>query len=611
MLQTGEPLLIRALDDASLATYAADEEHLALMRAVGFRSVILVPLAARGRTLGVLTLMIAESGRRYGEDDLAVARDLARRAGLAADNARLYHAAREAVRDRDRALAEAETERARLSAIFAEVPAVIIYVRGPRRIIEFANPRARHLFAGRDLVGRPAQEAVPEAGEQGFARLMDEVYASGRPFVGTEHRALVARPDGGPPDEVFFNFVYQPTFDAAGAVDGALTYAVDVTEQVRARQRIQELAAAAATERDRLQQIVDVLPEAILIADAAGRFIIGNAAATAILGRNLAGTTMATDDGGEVYGSRRLDGSPYPARELPLQRSVLDGAVVLGEQLLLRNAADGRAVPVLANSAPLRDAGGAIAGGVVVFQDIGAIKEMERSRDEFLASVSHDLKTPLTTIRGLAQLADRQAARLDVPEGERIARGLAGITAASGRMLTQINELLDVAQLQAGRPLALDRRPLDLAPLVRGAAAEQQEATRRHAIRVEAAVPALIVSGDALRLERVVANLLSNAIKYSPEGGEIALRLDQEEDGAGRWAVLTVRDRGIGIPAADLPRVFERFHRGGNVAGHLPGTGIGLASARQIVEQHGGTIAVASAEGHGAAFTVRLPLNED
>jgi signal transduction histidine kinase len=119
-------------------------------------------------------------------------------------------------------------------------------------------------------------------------------------------------------------------------------------------------------------------------------------------------------------------------------------------------------------------------------------------------------------------------------------------------------------------------------------------------------------------LERVLGNLLSNAIKYSPDGGEIAVTVEVEGrkgggtegggDGEGEWAVLTVRDEGVGIPAGEVPKLFERFFRASNVAGRIAGTGVGLAGARQIVAQHGGTIAVASEEGRGSAFTVRLPL---
>src|SRR5207245_6637344 len=101
----------------------------------------------------------------------------------------------------------------------------------------------------------------------------------------------------------------------------------------------------------------------------------------------------------------------------------------------------------------------------------------------------------------------------------------------------------------------------------------------------------------------------TNAIKYSPEGGDITLTLRREEDGVGEWAVLTVRDQGVGIPPHEVPRVFERFYRASNVVGNIPGTGIGLAGVRQIVEQHGGSIAVESRERAGSSFTVRLRLD--
>jgi len=125
---------------------------------------------------------------------------------------------------------------------------------------------------------------------------------------------------------------------------------------------------------------------------------------------------------------------------------------------------------------------------------------------------------------------------------------------------------------------------------------------------VETDASSLVALADGPRIERVVRNMLDNAIKYSPAGGDVVVRARREEDDGGSWAVVTIEDRGLGIPASDLPFVFDRFRRGGNVQRHIAGSGIGLTGAKQIVAQHGGAISVQSVEGEGSIFTLRLPL---
>ncbi len=230
------------------------------------------------------------------------------------------------------------------------------------------------------------------------------------------------------------------------------------------------------------------------------------------------------------------------------------------------------------------------------------------ARDAFLAAVSHDLRNPLTTIKGYADMLLRQVTRESTVEVDALANGLTRISETTRRMTALIEELLDATRLRAGQPLELRLQTTDLVALVRRAATEAQQTTANHELRVTADEMVLIGLWDPLRLERVVANLLSNAIKYSPAGGPIELTLARQPDGRGDWAVLRVRDQGIGIPADELPRLFEPFYRGRNVIGLIAGTGIGLAGARQIVEQLGGQITVESREGVGSTFTVRLPL---
>jgi signal transduction histidine kinase len=226
-------------------------------------------------------------------------------------------------------------------------------------------------------------------------------------------------------------------------------------------------------------------------------------------------------------------------------------------------------------------------------------------RDAVLALAAHDLKNPLGAIVGYIHALQRRLADASIPDVESLAGWLTQMSAAANRMALQIDELLDLARLQAGQPLNLRRSRMDLVALVRRLAASYEQTTQCHRIKVCALAPRLIGQWDAARLERVVDNLLANAIKYSPQGGDIALALAHEAAGDDCWAVLTVRDQGIGIPVADLSRIFSWCHRANNV-GSIPGTGLGLASARLIIEQHGGTIAATSEDGRGATFIVRL-----
>jgi signal transduction histidine kinase len=168
-----------------------------------------------------------------------------------------------------------------------------------------------------------------------------------------------------------------------------------------------------------------------------------------------------------------------------------------------------------------------------------------------------------------------------------------------------MQELLDVARLQMGQALQLDLQRTDLVALVRRAVGEYQQAGR--AVRLASASEALVGWWDEARLARLLGNLLDNAVKYSPSESTVEVGLEVVEHAAGGWAVLRVCDRGRGIPAEDLPRVFERFYRGRNVGAHSGGSGLGLAVARQIAEQHGGSLELTSRVNVGTTVTLRLP----
>ena len=238
-----------------------------------------------------------------------------------------------------------------------------------------------------------------------------------------------------------------------------------------------------------------------------------------------------------------------------------------------------------------------------VEQATAELRDEIRAKDEFMSTVSHDLKSPLTFIKGMATLRRRRA--VVTPETQPLIDALEQIDRSAGRMAEQLDELVDATRLHSGSPLELRRARVDLIALARKAVAEHQHTTERHALHVSTRLPHLIGLWDELRLGRVLDNLLDNAVKYSPRGGTVEVSIGAAEDGA---AVLSVSDRGQGIPEADLPHIFERFRRGQNVDGRIPGSGIGLAGVQRIVEQHHGTIEVDSTVGVGTTVTIRLPL---
>jgi signal transduction histidine kinase len=229
-------------------------------------------------------------------------------------------------------------------------------------------------------------------------------------------------------------------------------------------------------------------------------------------------------------------------------------------------------------------------------------------RSALLSELAHDLKSPLTVITGMVQLLQRQPSQASAPPPADLLPRFRQLEQAAAQLTGMVNELVALAQVPCDQDLPLQRAPTDLAGLLRGCVSAAQQLSPLAAFRLEVTTDAVQGVWDAVRLGRVVTNLLSNATKYSPPGSTITVALGIEHTAHGRWAVLRVVDQGMGIPALDLPHIFERCYRASNVAGRIEGRGIGLAGSRRMVEQHGGTLALESTEGTGTTVTVRLPL---
>jgi signal transduction histidine kinase len=305
----------------------------------------------------------------------------------------------------------------------------------------------------------------------------------------------------------------------------------------------------------------------------------------------------------------------------PLFARALRGETVEAEYRV--TTIDGQAWWLQWSEAPLRDAEGTIQGAVVWVQHLTpyqqdgvgvvpqptAVVDAHAECRESVALIAHDLKNPLTRIKGLTQLLQRRLANGRPMDMAEVHERLAQIDCTVGQMTLALNELVETAHVQAGSASAPNRRSTDLVQVAQYLVDEYQQATEDHQIFLHSADSAVIGSWDSPKIERAVSNLLSNAVKYSPNGGEIRVLIERVEPEG--WAVLQVTDQGIGIPDTDLPHIFEDSHRAGNVVGRLAGTGMGLPSVRQAVEQHGGTVVVESREGRGTTVMVWLPLQPD
>jgi PAS domain S-box-containing protein len=323
----------------------------------------------------------------------------------------------------------------------------------------------------------------------------------------------------------------------------------------------------------------------------------------AILGCALDGTITAWNRGAEElfgYSAEESVGRHVAhlipadhADELPrlFDRLRRDEAIPPAETVWVRK--DGSRIDVEMALSPIPDAVGGVGGVAAVVRDATARRRLERAQQDFIAMASHDLRTPITVLRARAQLMRRHKAYDE--------EGLAAIVEQTRRMERLVADLREVVRLEAGG-VELRRRPVDLRQLAREATARARAETAGHALNVEVPNAPVVGAWDRDRLGQVLDNLLGNAVKYSPAGGEIVVRV-AAVDGEAR---LSVEDRGHGVPAEALPRLFDRFYRV-DQSGSPSGLGLGLYIARMLVETHEGRIWAESAPGMGSTFTVALP----
>lgn len=370
-------------------------------------------------------------------------------------------------------------------------------------------------------------------------------------------------------------------------------HAVELEQIVE--QRTQELQLQATE----LGAIIEAMAESVRVCDATAYIVRVNQRAGTLLGITRDDLPLSIEQSMQWQKVYYPDGVPIPYKDLPLLRA-LRGETATDYHMLLRQS-DRPEIHLRCSYAPIRDACGVITGGVAIDHDLTELIHLERHKDEFLSIASHELKTPLTSIKGLAQIVQRRLERAGSPEAAHLVK----MGRAIGRMEMLVNDLLDISRIESGR-LALRTEHADLVALCHQVADEQRAATGRR-ISVEIPQAPVTLEMDVDRISQVLANLLSNALKYSPADRPVVLSARTTDS----EATLRVVDQGPGIPADELPHVFERFYRVPGITiqtGSGVGMGLGLYICHEIVERHGGRIWAESAPGKGSIFNVVLPV---
>ena len=355
--------------------------------------------------------------------------------------------------------------------------------------------------------------------------------------------------------------------------------------------------------RANLEALIDTSPVGVVVFDARTRNPVSlNREAKRIVG-GLRTPGRTPEQLLEMMTYRRASGQEITLDELTLARELSSAEAVRAEEIVLE-VPDGRRVTTLVNATPIRSADGAVESMVVTMQDLAPLEELERLRAEFLGMVSHELRAPLTSIKGSAVTLLEESAELDPAEMREFSRI---IVEQANHMRGLIGDLLDAGRINAGT-LSVAPEPSEVAGLVDRARTTFLSSGARHAVLIDLPPDLPRVLADRQRIVQVLNNLFSNASRHAPESSPI--RVSAVRDGV--HVAISVADEGRGVPPERLPQLFRKHARVGDGEGGIGGTGLGLAICKGLVEAHGGRIwAESGGAGQGTRFTFTMPVAEE
>ena len=490
----------------------------------------------------------------------------------------------------ERAQAEAEQQRDRLSRFFMQAPAGICVLGGPELVFEFVNPLYQQLFPGRELLGKPVLQAVPEIKDQPIEQILNEVFATGETFEGRGLLIPLARTAEGPVEDRYFNFIYQARTDGKGSVDGILVFVFEVTEIINDRHELEKT-------QDTLKAAVTSAQLGTFDLDVAAGKLKWNDRCRTLFG--ISHHDEVTYDGTFLAGLHPQDRARVEAHIAEVfNKSINNGIYDIEFRTIGVENCKLRWIRALGQAyfdqddKPVRFVGSAL--------DITEQKENELRKNDFIGMVSHELKTPLTSLKAYIQVLSAKAKKgEDVFEKNALARADQQVK----KMGDMINGFLNLSRLESGQ-LALYKELFNLDELLREIINDTRMTVTSHEINFEPCPP-VPVFADKDKIGSVLTNLIHNAIKYSPKGKFISIKCSI----IGRNAQVSVADEGLGIKPEDIPNLFDRYYRVENKnTAHIAGFGIGLYLSAEIVKQHRGKIWVESEIEKGSTFYFNLPI---
>lgn len=463
-----------------------------------------------------------------------------------------------------------------------QAPAGIAILKGVKLIFELVNPHYQELFPGRLLIGKSIFEALPELLGKAVEQQLNDTFTTGKLFLGTEYLVPILSIESGKFEDRYFNFIFQARYDEFLNVDGILIFVFEVTDLVNAKRQIQESEL-------RYRSILNSMPHIAWTI-------------------NLAGAVTFVNDRWYEYNGRK---NKLAAAEMWLKNihpDDLDNSISQIRQTLKGKTGgefevryqryDGSYRWFLNRMRLIRDENGKAVFWIGTSTDIQELKWLNQQKDDFVNIASHELKTPLTSLKVSIQLINE---RIDTLSTFMLASLVHRANKSLDKVVSLVDDLLNVGKMSQGQ-LSLDKCWFNASSIIVDYA-KILTLEGNYFLDFKGQTT-LELYGDPKRIDQVVINIVNNAIKYAPESQIIAIQIDSTPSGAR----ISISDKGPGISPELIPHLFDRYYHVENRDFQNTGLGLGLYICAEIIHKHGGEINVISSPGAGSTFWFSLPF---